>query len=226
MVQKRTSIAGIMERTLLIATLTEPKEWGTAFAMEFGDQQYLITANHVAADFLPKRTSLFISSNGRLETTPADVVLSDGDPDKGAVDVAVLRLPEPLSFRSKTPTPGRPEELFVTQRVAMPTAEHFGHHAANRAPLVVTRTGSVAAILDPAERGPYTGDMMLNMLAYPGFSGSPIIYWDRKGRPKIGAVAARYSWNSIPDFEPGKVNSGFIGCFHIKHALNLIRSIA
>ena len=210
-----------MERTLHIRT---PANNGTAFAINVGDQQYLITAKHMVGGILPGETVRVQTKLSVEAMSFAEVALGVGDPGEGGVDVAVLRPMKPLSFRSDPPALGRQEDMFVTQNVSMPTAEHFGQFESLGAPVVVVRTGTVAAIVE--SRSTHTGDLLVGIGAYPGFSGSPVVYWDRKGRPRIGAVAARWSHRSlVPELGSDRIHSGFIGCFHIGHALDLIRGM-
>ena len=104
----------------------------------------------------------------------------------------------------------------------MPTAEYFISYSTLGAPVIVARTGTIAAIVE--SRGVHTGDLMVGIEAYPGFSGSPVVYWDAGGLPRIGAIAARWTHHTAPNI--GAVHSGFLGCFHIKHATELISKMA
>ena len=218
--QARADISGVIERTFHIRT---PNNSGTAFAIEHDERQYMITAKHVI-DGTPQGEAVYIFSDlGPIAVSPSKTEVSDGDPDKGAVDVAALKLPRPLSLQSSTPTLGDPEDLFVPQVVAMPTAEHVSMFGASF--IVTTRTGTVAAVVKNGQRGPSTGDFLVEMEAYPGFSGSPIVYWDADKRPRVAGVAARISYRYIPQFEFGRVHTGLIGCFHIAHAMELIRAM-
>ena len=215
--QARSSIESIIERTLYIQTLYES---GTAFAIEYDDRQYLVTAKHVVDRVLVGETVRVHSDHDVAVVSPVEIKVSDGAPDSGDVDVAVLQMPHPFPFRSSTPTLGRPEDLYVPQSVAMPTAEYYC--AFGTGFLVTTRTGTIAAIVKPEHRGPLTGDLLVEIEAYQGFSGSPLIYWDAEGQARLAGVAARLSWRTIPVFGPAPGHSGLIGCFHISHALDLV----
>lgn len=130
----------------------------------------------------------------------------------------------PYPFKAVSPFWAPAEDLFVSQDIVMPTAEHYGTFKTSF--IVTTRTGTIAAIVKPGHRGPFTGDVLVGIEAYQGFSGSPIVCWGTDGQAKLAGVAARLSWRSIPAFGPGNVHSGFIGCFHIGHALDLVRAMA
>lgn len=226
MKQSRPDIANIIERTLHIKTAFSS---GTAFAIDLAGNQYLVTAKHVvimnADSVLPGETIRLYNDIGQLVV--AQVVLnvaSPGDPDQGGVDVAVLKLSQLLNFNGNSPNTIRPEDLFITQCVAMPSAEHWNAFGASFG--ITTRTGTIAKIIKPENRGKATGDFLVGMEAYQGLSGSPIICYDEEGKIGLAGVAARLSWRPIQVFGPGPVHTGFIGCFHIQHALTLIQNVS
>ena len=225
MKQSRPDITNIIERTLYIKTAFST---GTAFAIDLAGNQYLVTAKHIVISntdsVLPGETIRLYNDIGQLVVTQVvQNVASPGDPDQGGVDVAVLKLSQLLNFNGKSPNTVRPEELFITHRVAMPSAENFIDFGTSFG--ITTRTGTIAKIGKPGNRGRAAGDFLVEMEAYPGFSGSPIISFDEEGKAAVAGVAARWSWRSIAAFGPARVHTGFIGCFHIQHALQLIQNM-
>lgn len=80
-----------------------------------------------------------------------------GDLDSSGVDIAVPKQSERLVFDGESPALGRPEDLFVTQEVAMPTAEFW--FAFGTGFVIVTRTGTIAKIVKPEDRTTHTGDL-------------------------------------------------------------------
>ena len=215
----RQDIANIIERTVGIRTSANV---GTAFVIEYSDQQYLVTAKHVVNDLLPGETIRLFLEQG-MEVRPIGrIEVSRGDPDSGDVDVAVLQLDQLLPFQDNPPALGRLEELFVPQPVAMPTAEHWVGFGTGF--VITTRTGSIGKIVKPEHRTNHTGDFLAEIKAYPGFSGSPIVCWDEGGQARLAGVATRFSWLTVQQLGP--VHSGYIGCFHIQHAVDLIGSMS
>ena len=217
-----SDIENMIERTVYIRTSAGD---GTAFVLERSGQQYLVTAKHVVKngidDLLPGET-VRIHSDQRMAVRVVErIQVSGGNPDDGDVDVAVLQLNQSLPFQSNAPALGCPEELFVPQAVAMPTAEHWSGFRTGF--VITTRTGSIAKIVKPEHRASHTGDFLVEIEAYPGFSGSPIVCWDADGQVRLAGVATRYSWRTMQSFGPAPVHSGFIGCFYIQHAIDLIR---
>ena len=221
--QPRPDIANVIERTFHIRNSVNS---GTAFAIEMDDRQYWITAKHVielANDRVLQGDTIWIyTDDGQIVTSPVQrIFASPGDPDSGEVDVAVLELPQMFSFAGDSPTIGCPEDLFVTKNVAMPSAEHWTDFGTELG--ITTRTGTIARLVEPEKRGQFTGDFLVDIEAYHGFSGSPITYWDSDGNARLAGVAARLSWRHIQTFGNSPVHTGFVGCFHIQHALVLIQ---
>ena len=226
MKQARLNLANVLERTFHIRTSVSN---GTALAIEINDLQFLVTAKHLVmsgSDSVLKGETIRLYTDVGQIVVPqvVEIAVGDGDPDQGGVDVAVLKLSQSFNFNSESPTTVRPEDLFVTQRVAMPSAEHWTAFGISFG--ITTRTGTIAKIIKPENRGKATGDFLVGMEAYQGFSGSPIICFDEEGKVGFAGVAARLSWRSIQVFGPGPVHTGFIGCFHIQHALTLIQNMS
>lgn len=213
----------MIERTFHIRTSFNS---GSAFAIEYNNQQYLVTAKHVVdVDFdrlVGGETIRLYNDEGQMLLAQVQrVTANPGKPDMGEIDVAVLELADRIDFNSQALPVGRPEDMFVTQQVVMPSAELWVGF--NGAFGMVTRTGTIAKIYQPQHRGIHTGDLLVAMEAYQGFSGSPIIYWNQKREAKIIAIAARLSWQTVPAFGTSPIHTGFIGCFYIQHALNLVQ---
>ena len=223
--QRRPDIENIIERTFYIRTSFES---GTALVIEFDKHQYLITAKHVviakSGRIVPGDTIQIYPDSGRGMEVPVKAIATNPeDPDKGGIDVAVLELSQTIDFDGESPVVGCPDDLFITQNMAMPSTEHFAEFGTSFG--VTTRSGTIAKIVSPDNRGPYSGDFLIGIEAYPGFSGSPIICWDSDGQTVLVGVAARYSWRKYTTFGSVPIHSGFIGCFHIQHAFDLIRTI-
>ena len=225
MKKARSEITNIIERTFHIRTSFDS---GTAIAIEVGGNQFFVTAKHLvmsgAGGVMKGETIRLYTDAGQiLLPNVAEIAVGEGVPDQGGVDVAVLKLNQLFNFNGESPTTVRPEDLFVTQRVAMPSAEHWTAFGISFG--ITTRTGTIAKIVKPENRGLTTGDFLVGMEAYQGFSGSPIVCYDEEGQIGLAGVAARLSWRPIQVFGPGPVHTGFIGCFHIQHALQLIQNM-
>ena len=221
---QRPNLDDLLERTVRIQTIFGN---GTALAIDHGERQYLVTAKHVVAipanQVLANETIRVNPEVGHLGiATVKDVLISPDDPDTGGIDVAVVELSRPIPFTGQSPNLGKPEDLYVTQHVGMSGAEHWDAFTPSVG--ITTRTGSVAKIIQPEHRGPYTGDFLVDMEAYQGFSGSPVFDWDQEGHLSVVGIAARLSWRLIPAFGTSPVHTGLIGCFHIERAIELIGS--
>ena len=217
-------IRDVIERTLYIQTSVLS---GTAVAVDAGSRQFLVTAKHVVEQpdrsIAPDEQIVIGHDAGIAHATSLKAVsTSCGDPDSGDVDIAVLELHQKLSFSALSPTLANRGDVYLLQTVCMPTAElwlNFGPQFG-----MPVRTGNIARV-QPDDRGPYTGDFLISIVAYPGFSGSPIVCWDEGRTPQLAGIAARYSWHESPEFGPGRFSTGVLGCFFIDHAVDLIRSM-
>ena len=215
----QSEIANMIERTFWIRTTFQN---GTAFVIDEGDHQYLVTARHLI-ESQDRNDSVLVYGEGRgVIVAPVQrIAVGTGDINSGGIDVAVMELSSPISFDSDPLPIGCPEDLFVTQEVVMPSAEHWAAFGTDFG--ITTRVGTIAKVVDAENRSSRTGDLLVDVEAYPGFSGSPILYRDMEGHAKIVAVAAKWTYRSVPDLAPG--HSGFIGCYYIQHAMTLIRKL-
>ena len=222
----QAEIANMVQRTFFIRYLSSI---GTAFAIEEDEHQYLVTAKHMVVtgnDRIQQgETVRLYGDDGQPMVFPVEgVAACDGDPDHGGIDVAVLELSSRIPVTGGSPNTGRPEDLHVAQNIIMPTAEFSA--ALGPAFGIAVRTGSVAKmIVRPESRSAHTGDFLVTAEAYPGFSGSPILSVEEEGKVSLVGIAARFSWRNIPAFNNAPVHTGLIGCFHIVHALEGIRTM-
>ena len=226
MKKARCEITNIIERTFHVRTSFES---GTAIAIEVDGDQFFVTAKHLvmsaAGGVMKGETVRLYTDTGQiLLPQVVEIMVGEGVPDEGGIDVAVLKLSQRFNFQRESPTIFKPEDLFPTQRVAMPSAEHWSDFGSSFG--ITTRTGTIAKIVKPENRGPATAEFLVEMEAYQGFSGSPIACYDEEGQIGLAGVAVRLSWRSIQVFGPGPVHTGFIGCFHVQHAINLIKGIS
>ena len=223
--QARPDIGNVIERTVHIRTSIDS---GTSFAIEHEDHQYLVTAKHVISNGIdgvrPEETIRLYTDDRRMMVASVQRPAASGDePNSGGVDVAVLELSQRISFAGNSPAIGRPEDLFVTQNISMASTEHLIAFGTDFG--ITTRTGTIAKIVNPNNRGAFTGDFLVDIEAYHGFSGSPVIYCDSEGQARLVGVAARMSWRTIPTFGAAPVPSGLIGCLHIQRAIGLLQTL-
>ena len=218
-------IANMIERTFHIRTAVNS---GTAFVIECEGLQCLVTAKHVVATGFvgvgPGETIRLYGDQGQMYVASVQQIAANPeDPDGGGIDVAVLELSHQFEFDGNTPVLAGRGDIFLTQSVAMPSMEHWTAFGGQFG--ITTRTGTVAKVVQPGRRGPFTGDFLVEIEAYQGFSGSPIVAWDAEGNARLTGIAARMSWRTVPTFGTAPVHSGFVGCFFVQHALELARAI-
>ena len=221
----RSNLEDIISRAFHIRTTVDN---GTGVFIELDNRQYLVTAKHLVAnatnEVLRGETIRAHGNDGQLTVVKVEnTAFTSDDPDQGGTDVAVLEVAQPLRFDSDSPAIGIRDELSVLQPVAMLSAEHYAGFGPAFG--IVTRSGNVAKIVKLGMRSKFTGDFLADITAYPGFSGSPIVSWNEEGKIILTGVAARFSWRSVPQLGINQAHTGFIGCFHFQHAIDLIREL-
>lgn len=191
---------------------------GTAFTIDVGRRQYVVTARHVIED----QGNIAFLFNGTWKAIDATLVgLAHGE-----IDVAVLALPVPLS-PPNLPVRVSSDGLAYGQEVfflgypyglrGLPNFGEEGYHL----PLVKRATLST-----------FAGDaFLLDGHNNPGFSGGPVIFGPRSSPPtNIAAVIVGFRYQPEPVFEGEsptgfsyKYNTGIIICYKIEIALDLIK---
>ena len=220
-----SEITTIIERTFHIRT---PIGVGTAFFIDVEDSQYLITAKHVianAVDSLAPAESIRIGSDSGSTAVVhvARLATGAGDPDAGGIDIAVLELQRKFPFSYTSPPIAGPQDLYPTQEVIMPSAELWT--AFGSASGITFRNGSISRVNRLPERSVHMGEFTVAIEAYGGFSGSPVFCRDEEKTLKLAGVAARYSWQQIPNLGNAFVHTGMLGCFYMQHALDAINDL-
>ena len=139
---------------------------GSAFTIDHGGKQYLVTARHVV-EGIASGERISVVHEKRWKTVDANVV----GIGEGEVDVAVLACPQQLS-----PThPFEPDGygFFLGQQVyflGFPFGwESGGEHINNGLPLPFVKAGVISAV-------PVDGDIYIDAHVNIGFSGGPVVF--------------------------------------------------
>ena len=227
MTQAWTGLDDAINRIVRVRTQFE--SGATAFIIEWKGNQYVVTAGHNVCDntgSIQPLETIRICTDGQEERliTVKDVVIAPGDTlkkpeDVGGleVDLAVIEPTEKIEVKGNMPALGHQENLSVSQEIVMVSTDLWDQFG------IVARVGTVAKI--PKSRMPYSGDILVNVRGFPGFSGSPIFYQNAKGRLSIGGVATHWSRRVVPQLGQQPVLAEMIGCFHIKYVVALIEKI-
>ncbi len=198
---------------------------GTAFTIDVGGKQYLITARHLVAT---------MKSIGQIEILRErewmSVSVKAFFPSPPSVDIAVLA---PSFQVSQTlPLPAEPVRVSVSQEVyflGFPYGLSMDAKNLNAGfPLPFVKRGIVAAFV-AVEGGAEI--LVVDGLNNPGFSGGPVVYQDTATRElRVAAVVSSYRFQEDKVLEGTKEtsllvrsNSGLLLAYGIKKALEVIR---
>lgn len=204
---------------------------GTAFAMDEGNRQYLITAKHVVEGIAAKDTiSLF--ANGDWGKAEAVVVGFAPDP----IDIAVLALNQRVSIAD--PLPADLDRIILAQDVfflGFPYGLRMDLPGEATFPLPVVKKGIVSAFLHSGHRMTH---LYLDGHNNPGFSGGPVVFCDP---PQLGPQLPKYRVAGVisgfaamrePVYRDGKptddltykYNTGIINVAPINFATDIIKA--
>ena len=202
------------------------EQYGTAFAVDVGARQYLLTARHllaktgdsVALKLFFKKVWLDLSAK----------VIARG---KGEVDLVVLELPQRVSSKDFIAQPAGVGEMTVGQDVYFVGYPYkmwvdYGDVAAGL-PGPFLKKGALSSVHMGPPRVIY-----VDAINNEGFSGGPL-YFFRNGNPnelRIAGIVSKFKVEPEPvigqDGEPTgmtvQYNTGFLVAYDIREALDLI----
>jgi S1-C subfamily serine protease len=193
----------------------------SCFAILDNNKQYLVTARHAVTGLPTVNAELEINKDGYWDKLRANILF----PKNAEVDIAVLQ----ISKEIVPPLELTPESkgAFLGQQVyflGFPYELHslIGTH---RAPFVKSGTLSGNDSSDSTAVIWY-----IDGFNNPGFSGGPVIFWDRVERKwKVLGVTQGYRQEPAHVRVGGKnidtqilVNSGILIAYDIRHALEAI----
>ena len=199
-----------LQRTLFIR---QGDSIGTAFTVDRGGRQYIVTARHVAAS----GGAVEIRHDQQWKLAEVDLV-AVGD---GQLDVTVLDPGRPL-------TPDHPLEpcgggLTLGQQVAF-LGFPFGWDAGgadlnNGFPLPFLKAGVVSGILFRSASQDAVSRIYVDAHGNPGFSGGPLVF-NEPGKPNEHKVAGVISDSPLDPIS--KDHAGFVRAISIRHVVEMI----
>jgi S1-C subfamily serine protease len=214
-------LSNVIFRTFFI----KAEMYGTAFALDIGESEYLITARHL----LDKSKNSFVLKLFMKEKwldIPATVV----GHGRGDVDISVLKLPNTLAG-PKIPVKSTTEGLVLGQDVYFLGFPYkmWGHggDATRGRPLPFAKKGIVSSI-DFAN-----GQLYIDAFNNEGFSGGPLFFYPLGKNFQeviIAGVVSKFrtEYEPVLNSELEKTdmtipyNTGFLIAHKIEHALNII----
>lgn len=210
----------VIERVFYIEIGTSS---GTAFAIDHGGKQYLVTARHILGK-VSTLDNIKIFHNSEWKTITAKVVGTTTDD----IDIAVLS----LSIQLAPTHPLRPSivDLGYGQQVyflGFPLGMVGGGSELNRDfPMAFAKTGVFSGM--DTNKPPIK--IWVDGHNCPGFSGGPLVFSPLPGKEfQVAGVISSYRISSIPVYsEQGQLigvfpeNSGIVEAHNIKFAIDLI----
>ena len=199
---------------------------GSAFTIERGGKQYLVTARHVV-EGIASGESIFIVHEKQWQTVDINVV----GVGEGEVDVAVLAGQQQLS-----PTPSLEPDatmFFYGQQayfLGFPFGwDSGGERSNNGRPIPFAKAGIISAFL--SEDAPAVQKIYLDAHANEGFSGGPVVFprLDKQKELRVVGVVVGYpkSFQPVVDDNGNTVahaqeNPGLVLAINISHVVALI----
>lgn len=195
---------------------------GTAFTIDRGDRQYLVTAGHVAPRFGDRPYHVEIFRGGVWERVGVKVVGAGS----GTLDVAVLVPEKPLTPQCRLKASSA---LYLGQRVSFLGYPYGwdggGAELSNGYPLPFLKAGVVSAVQAAEASGasgliggtPLPDGFYVDAHANPGFSGGPLIsgpFGDSRYRVS-GVIVDKPSTQQ-------EAETGFVRVVPIDHVLAMI----
>ena len=198
---------------------------GSAFTIDRGGKQYLVTARHVV-EGIASGESISIVQEKRWTTVDINVV----GVGEGEVDVAVLAGQQQLS-----PTPPlEPNAMFTYGQQAYFLGFPFGwdsggEHINNGLPLPFAKTGIISAFT--IGDAPAVQKIYLDAHANEGFSGGPVVFspLDDQKELRVAGVVVSYPIRFQPVVDDhgntvahAQENPGLVLAINISHVVSLI----
>lgn len=213
--------ANILLRVFL---LKADSQSGTAFTIEVGGLQYLVTSKHLV-EMLPKKAAeVQVYCNRGWEALKVDIL----ECENPQVDIAVLKIPKKLSVTfDLEPTLGGITLGQEVNFLGFPFGM-FTIYTSEGFPMPLVKRGIVSA-LDISDRSRQL--FYIDGFNNPGFSGGPIVFYDLETkRLKVGGVVSGYRGQEdrvrlgplVTDLTVLS-NSGILIGYSIEHAVDAIR---
>lgn len=196
--------SNVLLRTLLIAVpgagAAASVPTGTAFTIDVGGREYLITAKHVVSTLNDGAEGIIAIKTKAGWSREKVTVFKCRDP----VDIAVLIPPTQLTIDFPLEASSVPVE--VGQDVYFVGFPNGGEHAVTypNMPYVFgfVKRATLAQFVGVRKSGKQIArEIWLDGINNPGFSGSPVVYRDFS-KPgvvfKVAGVIVAYEWNPVP----------------------------
>lgn len=210
--------SNIIQRTFHIAHRNEA---GTAFTIEVGDLQYIVTAAHVVTGLEPNTQLQVMHEGGWKRIEIGDVWVSPSGADLALISPKTQLSPcHPVLV-------GSASSFYLSQQIfflGFPYGLRLDIGPVNNDfPAPFVKTGIVSSFTSAG-----TGSQIVFCDGHnnPGFSGGPIVAVDREQRVHIIAVVSGYRYNDDPVLLNGektgltyRANAGLVIGYGLKEAV-------
>ena len=200
-------------------------EYGTAFALNVDDRQYIVSARHVVGDGA-RPTSLSVLINKRLLELPVQFV-GEGH---GEIDVSVLTPSYPIisdvPFETSLGLLVGQDVFYVGFPLKMWAN---GGELMQGRPLPFVKKGALSTGWDADSP---VKSVYVDTVSAKGFSGGPLVFVEQaSGLLKLAGVVAKYRTEYEPVLEADgtetkskvEYNTGLMVAYGINHVLEIIR---
>lgn len=217
----------IMSSCYIVRTRTSG---GTGFGFKYKNVVYLITAKHVMVEQNKrKKKTIYIANDEGFTDFEGEIFYHDHeDCDLCVIKMpASFALPSSILYKERTPYVGHPISFYGFPG-SVSTGVSFEHKKTKKNILMpIFRRGYLAGMFSEHD----VSRLIIDATSIPGFSGSPVLAYDRKGNSFIIGVmvASNYRFTPIIDKEGdqseflSESNTGFSQAVHIEYALEIIK---
>ena len=200
------------------------ERYGSAFTIDHGGKQYLVTARHLLGR-VEDIDAIFVFHDREWKSLPVQVVGVRRDEPDIAVLSAPVRLSPPFPLEATSARlilgqdvyfAGYPYKMWVD-----------GGDAMGGRPVPFVKKGSVSNL----ELSPELAVFWIDALNNEGFSGGPLLYrTEAGGELKAAGVVSRFKtehecvlgFDGEPTGDTVEYNTGFLVAYGVRHALELI----
>ena len=215
----------IIRRTFIIKT-SDGNSFGTAFAMDYKNKLYIVTARHVAAGYPETNAMVQIRRDNMWQTVHTVRILH---PPSNDVDIAIFETEQVVEKPFEIAPAGKTGAVTLGQQVWFLGFPHGLGSRSNNLEFPFIKKGTMSAV---DSTNPDSFVLYIDGFNNPGFSGGPILFWDFSQQKYmiLGVVQgfknenAKMIVNGQQVDTPVSVNSGILAGYHIEHACQAIEA--
>lgn len=214
----------ILQRVLKVRRSRSHKT-GTAFTIDSGENQYLVSAKHVFEEGTTVQIAKITPNENKEIWETADTTLPLCNEQK---DIIVFPLKEPIisSFDEvvEGELPGLGQDVYILG--FMPLSAGNAYEPPKSFPFPFVKKGTIAGYRSPVSILPEhpRKDIYIDARIHPGFSGAPVVFLSQDEKIRvIGIINGHFSEGyDFGNEVKARLNSGIAHASYINNALKLI----